>query len=194
MRHQPHDVPFCIQNPGYVTHGAVTILRIAEYYSVFGLQLVKHSVFGNVTTFSVRDGQPEDLAGSGAMRERRVRRCHAHRNSPAREREFRVPDERARQQARLRQDLKSVTDAEHQAAFLRESSNGLHHRRELCYGAAPEVIAVGKPARQNNRVYRSQRTRIMPNEFSLLAEVLGNCVPCVMVAVTAWKNYDSDSH
>ena len=85
-----------------------------------------------------------------------------------------IADERAGQQAAFDQDLEAVADAEHQPAIGGELLHRLHHGRELGDGAAAQIIAVGEAAGQNHRIDVAQAGRVVPDEFRLLAEVVGD--------------------
>src|ERR1019366_3456421 len=61
-------------------------------------------------------------------------------------------------------------------------------------GAAAEIIAVRETAGQNDGVYVPQTRRIVPDIFRFLAEVGGDCVESVVVAIASGKNNDAKFH
>ena len=54
--------------------------------------------------------------------------------------------------AALRQDLKSVADAQHQAARGRELLDRLHNGREVSDGAGAKIIPIGEAAGHQDRI------------------------------------------
>ena len=62
MRHHAHDIALFVQNAGDVAQGAVGIIEIAEHHAIFGFQLIERALVGNITAFSMRDGQMQNLA------------------------------------------------------------------------------------------------------------------------------------
>ena len=52
----------------------------------------------------------------------------------------------------LAEDLEAVADAEHRQPLPRRVDDRVHHRREPGDGAAAQVVAVGEPAGQHDRV------------------------------------------
>ena len=63
-----------------------------------------------------------------------------------------VAEQRARQQARLAEDLEAVADPQHQAALVGEGDDRLHRRREAGDRPGPQVVAVGEAAGDDDRV------------------------------------------
>jgi hypothetical protein len=63
-----------------------------------------------------------------------------------------VGQQRAGQQPRLAQDLEAVADTEHRAAVAGERDDLLHDRSEARDRAGPQVVAVGEPAGDDDRV------------------------------------------
>ena len=74
-----------------------------------------------------------------------------------------VADQRPRQEARLAQDLEAVADAEDQPAAGGKVPHRLHDRREPRDGAAPQVVAVGEPARHDHEVGVAQARVLVPH-------------------------------
>ena len=105
-----------------------------------------------------------------------------------------VANQSAGQQPRLHQHLKAIADAEHRPPLGRKALHRLHDRRELGDRPAAEVIAVSEAARQDYRIHRAQAGGVVPDEFRLLAEVLGDRVKCIVVAIASGKDNDAESH
>src|ERR1039458_958962 len=115
-------------------------------------------------------------------------------NFAADEPEAAVANQRAWQQPGFHQDLKAVTEAHHQSPCRREFADRAHHRRKPGDGPAAEIIAVREAARQNDRIYVAQTRRIVPDIFRFLAEVGGDSVESVVVAIASGKNNDAKFH
>ena len=88
---------------------------------------------------------------------------------PADEPQRPVPDERAGQQPRLAQDLEPVADAEHRTAALGEGAHLVHDGGEPRDRARAQVVAVGEPARQDDRVDAAQVVLGVPQGDALAA-------------------------
>ena len=194
MRHHPHHVALAVEHAGDIAQRAVGVVQVAESNPVFGFQFVQRTLVGVVAAFPVRDGQPETPAALGRAGERRIGRLHPQRHRPADEFQPAIAHQRARQQPSFHQNLESVAHAQHQPARGRELLHRVHHRRKLGDGAAAQVIAVSKTARQNDCVQIAERRLIVPDIFNRLPKVLTHRVKRVVVAVAAGKNNDSESH
>ena len=130
----------------------------------------------------------------GGRGERRIRGLDAQGNRTAHELQSAIAQQRAGKQAALHQNLESVADAQHQSAVGREFLHCAHHRRKFGDGAATKIVAVGEAAGQDHRVDVAQRGRVVPDQLARLAEVMGNRVPSVVIAIAAGKNDDAESH
>ena len=69
-----------------------------------------------------------------------------------------------------------------------------HHRRKLGDGAAAQIIAVGEAAGQNDGIDIAECVRIVPDEFGLLAEIVRDGVPSIVIAIAAGKDDDAEFH
>ena len=83
-----------------------------------------------------------------------------------------VGQQRARQQARLAQDLEAVADPQHRAALARELDDRPHDRREAGDRPDAQVVAVGEAARDDDRVDALQVGVGVPEELGV-ADALG---------------------
>src|SRR5690606_36200798 len=75
---------------------------------------------------------------------------------PVAEVQVRVAGQRPGQQMRLAQDLEAVADAEYGQAGAGGGRERLHHRGEPGDGTAPQVVAVGEAAGEDDRVHALQ--------------------------------------
>ena len=53
---------------------------------------------------------------------------------------------------RLAQNLETIADAQHFSALVGKFNNTLHHGTKTCNSTATQVIAIGKPARQDQAI------------------------------------------
>jgi hypothetical protein len=93
------------------------------------LQAVQVGLGGDELALAVLDRDLDHLAVRPAG-EAPGRILDAQGHPPADERERPVPDQRAREQPRLAQDLEAIADPQHRAAVLGERPNRRHHRGE----------------------------------------------------------------
>src|SRR5947209_15915181 len=108
--------------------------------------------------------------------------------------EPRIPQQRSRQQSRLTKDLKTITDAEHQPAALRELSHSSHHRREAREGTGAQVIAIRKPTRHNHRIAIFELRALVPKIRDwLLGDALDD-MKSVLVAIRPRENKNAELH
>src|SRR5260221_1473185 len=73
-----------------------------------------------------------------------------------------VPDQRARQQVRLAENLESVADAEYWQAGYSSGDQFSHHGSEPGDGTAAQVVAVGKAAEHDHGVHAAQIAVAVP--------------------------------
>ena len=116
------------------------------------------------------DRHANDLAGIVAARERRIRALDPQMHVLADEFQPRIAHQDAGQQARFAQDLKTVADAEHEAAIGGKLAHRVHDRRARGNRAAAQIIAIGKPAGHDHEIGAlRQRGLGMPDHRRLLA-------------------------
>ena len=85
-----------------------------------------------------------------------------------------VAQQDAGQDAGLGEDLEAVARAEDRAARRREGLDRGHHRREASDCAGAQVVAVGKAARQHDRVGVTEVDLRMPHESRIPADEAGD--------------------
>jgi hypothetical protein len=108
--------------------------------------------------------------------------------------ELAVSEHRPGQQSRFEQHLKTVADSQHWSAALGKLANRRHDRREPRHRTGPQIIAVGKPAGQNDHLGALQTGVFVPDQLSGLAEHLGRCMIRIVVAVGAGEDDDTEFH
>ena len=105
-----------------------------------------------------------------------------------------VAHQSARQQTGLTKDLKAVANAQHKPAALGEFDHTAQDRREACHGATAQIVAVGKPARQNNTIEVARQLILVPEQLDLLAQFRLERVKDVVIVARAGKSDDSPMH
>ena len=136
----------------------------------------------------MRDRKPQELALLRLMvNGESVVRFRVRIVTSADKFQIRIADQSAGQQSRFGQHLKSVANAEHQAAGCANLLHGAHHRRKLGNGAAAQIVAIGESAGQNDGIDIAQRGGFVPDEFGLLVQIMRDRVPRIVVAVAAGK-------
>jgi hypothetical protein len=103
-----------------------------------------------------------------------------------------VKHQSAGQQPGLAEDLKPVAHPDDGAPLLREAPDLGHDRRARSHGAAPEVVAVGKPARHEHALETGKRRVFVPHVFGRQTQIVSDGVQRVLIAVGAWKPDDRD--
>src|SRR5205814_1163663 len=105
-----------------------------------------------------------------------------------------IAQERARQQAGFRENLKTVADSKNHAAFFRKIGNRVHHRRELRERAGSQVVTICKSAGQDDRVESLYGRVLVPNVRHRLSEHRLDRVIAIVLAIRSWKNNDTEFH
>ena len=105
-----------------------------------------------------------------------------------------VAHERAGQKTCFTQDLKTIADANDQAAGRGKLTHLVHDGRKLGDGAGAQVIAIGKAAGHDDGVTIFQVVRIMPEHGGLLAGGGNGRVVAILIAIGAGKNDDAKFH
>src|SRR6185436_9553099 len=136
----------------------------------------------------------EHLTGLAGARECRGRIFNLHRYILANKMQRLVPEHGPRQQPCFEQNLKPVADAEHHPTLLRKFLHRSHHRREPRDRASPQIVTVGKPAGQDNRIQAREQRLLVPDHLHILAQHILEDMLTVVIAITAGKNYHSDLH
>src|SRR5262249_48883766 len=105
-----------------------------------------------------------------------------------------VPDEGARQETRLAEDLEAVADPEHGpagACVLRDRS---HDRRAARHRAAAEVVTVGEAARQDDGVDAAEIAILVPERDRITTEDPLNHAERIPVVERAGERDDAPAH
>src|SRR5260370_15704969 len=127
MRHHAEHVAACVDDTRNRVGGAVEVpfrregavgRRVAEHHAALALEARNSLGVCDIIAFAVGGRHANHLAGIVAARERRIGTLDPQIHLPADELEPRIAHQHTRQQAGLAENLKSVADAEHEAALL----------------------------------------------------------------------------
>src|SRR4051812_13498065 len=105
-----------------------------------------------------------------------------------------VADQSAGQQPGFAQDLKAVTNTQHESAVGRESLDGLHHRAETRDCAGAQIIAIAEPARNHCGIDATERAFLMPQQMSRVSQHVPQNVNDILVAIRSGKLQDGEIH
>ena len=128
------------------------------------------------------------------MGERGIRNLNAQGHEIADKSKRAISDQRAWKKAGFAQDLKTVTCSQHKLARARVANHCFHDRREASDRAAAQIVAVGKTARQNNRIVIAQRSLFVPNVIGLEPFDTVNSRDAILVAIGTGKLDDGELH
>jgi len=191
MRHQAGHVALFIADAGDVLQRAVGVRSIGQVsagVAVLPEDLIAHLEFrerfvvGEIAALAVGDGHAQNFSRRNLVGERRVVRGGLEKNVFAVELQIAIADERSGQQAGFGEDLKTVADAEDEAAVVGELFHGLHHGAEPRDRAAAQIIAVAEAAGHDDAVGVAERGVLVPDEPRGMAEQ-AHGVDGVLIAV-----------
>lgn len=174
MRHEPENIALPVANARNVGAGTIGIGSVGRAAVAIAIphenlpidrQIAERRIIGKITPFAVCDREIQDRACRRIPRECRVWRLDAHQVVLADEMKVAVAHERSREQAGLAEDLKSIANPNHLPAAGGEFAHRLHDWRKLRNRPAPEVIAVGKSARDDHDIAVGQRGIFVPDRF-----------------------------
>jgi hypothetical protein len=203
MRHHAKDVAAFVQDPGDVAEGAVGIggasdlalgRRVAEGHAVLAFQALQRIFVAEVIAFHVANGNFDHVSLGHPVCEGCIRRLGAQVHLLADVLQPLVSQQGAGQQAGFAQYLKAVADAKNQAPLRGKLFHRLHYGREACNGASAQVVAVGKPAGDNDCIAILQVFAVVPEKGYGLVRYLRDHVVGVVVAVGTWENKHAEFH
>ena len=148
-----------------------------------------------VVAFAMRDRHADHLAGIVAAGERRIGTFDPQMDVVADEFQPRIAHQHAGQEAGFAEDLKSVADAEHEAAAGCEGPHRIHHRRTRGNGAAAQIVAIGEAAGHHHEIGSlGQRGLGVPDHRGLVARSEPERARHVALAVDSGKDEDGGFH
>src|SRR5262249_28746145 len=118
---------------------------------------------GEVAPFAVGDGHAQDLAGRGLGGEGRVGALDADVRPVTAELQAIVGQERAGEEARLAQYLKTITNAQNQSPRIGKAPDFGHDRRKTRDGPRSQVVAVGEATGENQGIDGGKLGRGVPD-------------------------------
>ena len=161
---------------------------------MIALHLTQRSLAGEVVPVHVRDGHLQHLPRLAGGGKGRVGSLHPQVDEAAEELQPAVAQHGTGQQPSLKQDLKTIADAQHQPAALGELFDRTQDRRVAGEGAGAEVVAIGEAAGQHDGVEVVDLGGLVPDPFGGLAEHAGEDVEGVVVAIGTGKNDHAEFH
>src|SRR5687768_1628946 len=203
MRHEPHHITGLVADAGDAVDRPVGIGRvddlavlvdIPEDDAVGRLELGHHLRRRVKVAFAVGDGHADSLSHVRAPGERRVGVLDAQDHVLAVELHVAIAQHRARQESALLQNLEPVADAEHGLAGLGKCLNGRHDGRKTRDGSRAEIVAVGKPSRQNHDVGIADGRVLVPDKLAVLTKHVFGGVVGVVIAVGSGEHDHREFH
>src|SRR5438045_1494457 len=98
-----------------------------------------------------------------------------------------VAHENAREQPRLTEDLKAVTNPDDELSTLRLAVDCPHNRRKAGDRAATKIVAIGEAAGEHDRVVAREVGFSVPNDVRFLWKYVMQHIMAVVVAPGAGK-------
>ncbi len=201
--HAKHRAPF-VENAGNVLERSIRIgvvgrfavvVAVAKGNAAVAFKRVQGFIVGVVVAVVVGDGNSDDLTGGIPVREWAVRLIDTQMHVPADKFEIAVADQCAGQQAAFGQHLKSVADPEDMNArggFLLDVGDDRRIRR---HGAAAQVIAIGEPTGNGNKVEAlGQGGVAVPDHLGFVAGDFCQGDRDVTVAIRSGENDNGGFH
>src|ERR1700686_3540949 len=134
MRHHAQNVAAGVADAGDVARRAVRVrlardeplgITVSKDDPPVALELIKRRFIGEVVSLAMCDRHAQHSAPFQLTRERCVNLLNTKKDIAANEAKMLVPHQRARQQTRLGDHLKTIADAEYQSARCRMTSDRL---------------------------------------------------------------------
>lgn len=200
MRHQPKHISTAVADardivPRAVGIGAVCdisrLVAITKNNPVFALKLVESLIVTDIVSLGMRDWKPEYGSTFHFIGEWSIGSFHANKNVFTNEVQVPVADQSSGKQSGFTKNLEPVANAQDESAAFGKLLNRIHHRREAGECASAQVIAVRKPARNNQSVIAGETGIPVPDEVHGLAHVFRDHVVGIVIAIRAGKNYNS---
>ena len=204
MRHQPADAQIGGEDAGDVVPRAVAVggrrdlairRAVAEGDEVLVVQSRQRRVVAEVVAIAMCHRRAEHRAMLPMRGVRRAGAFHPQVAIHGQEAQPGIPQQRARQQPCLAQDLEAVAHAQHMPALGGEIRHFAHDRRLRGHRAAAQVVAIAEPARQHDQVGASrQRGFAVEQHHGLAPRRMFQRDRHVALAVRARKDDDDGLH
>ena len=105
-----------------------------------------------------------------------------------------VAHQSAGQQSRLTENLEAVANPKHPSTALRKLHKPAHDRRKACHGTAAQVVAIGKPAGQNDAIEIAGKLVFMPKKRNFLPELGLETIENVVIVARTGKSDNAPTH
>lgn len=191
MRHQSRNITTLIANARDIQQRAIRICRVGDISAriavlpqdlIIRLQFCERGFVRKIASFPVRNRHAQNFSGRNPIRKRRIVRDRFQVDEFAMELQITIANQRAGQQPRFRQHLKSVANANHQSAIVGELFHRLHHGTESRNRAAAQIIAIAEAARNDHAIRIAQRGFLVPDQARGMTE-LANRVNGILIAI-----------
>ncbi len=163
MRHQAHDRPALVTDPGDVGGRPVGIPADVAHHNPPGrLEFGEHARGRDIATIPVLHRDDDLLAVLVAAGPGSARRLDPQPLVAADEVQSHVASQCPGEQAGLAEHLKPVADAENRQARAGRRDEGRHHGREPGYRTGAQVVTVGESAGQDDGIDAGEIAVAMP--------------------------------
>ena len=171
MRHEPGDIASFVANSRDIIERAVWVglfsgfavgINITPEDLVVCPQPGQRLFIGKIAPFTVSDGHAQQFIRGNLICKRRTCRGCFQENVFAAELKRAIANQRTGEQPRLTQDLETIANSQHGPAIGRERLHCFHHWTESGDGSSAQIIAITKPARDDDGIGIAQRTFLMP--------------------------------
>ena len=175
MRHESEDVAFAVTDSRDILQGTIWIRRWIQRalrrcitkndLPVFVQPLERRSI-RKETALAMGNGHSQKRSLRATVRKRRIRNLNPGRHHLANKVERTIPHQSSWEQSDFAKNLKSIANANHEFAVARFLNDAGHYRRKTGDCAAAKIIAVGKSARQHNRIESIDGSFLVPDVLS----------------------------
>ena len=202
MGHHPQHIAGAVDDAGDGVQRAVGIgFRqhlvagggIAEYHLLMRQQILMPFGINKIAAFAMGDRDLERPGRIDPPGEAGAAVFQTQIDRAADKAQRLIAHQGAGQQAGLRQDLEAVANPQHRLAAFGKIHHRLHNHREAGNRTGAQVVAVGKPARQGDKIKARQVASLMPDKLRFMSHQLKGVVH-IIIAIGAGKNNHRTFH
>src|SRR6202142_3665419 len=203
MRHQSKHIAVAIayaanigQRTIRISSRIIAAIRrgVTKNNLLVAFKISERRIVAKITSAHMRDRHFQNLSALGGAGKRRANAFHPHIHLLAKKSQASIAKQRTGQPTSLAENLKSIADAENQPAAPRKFLHRFHHRRKTRQCARAQVIAISKPAGQNNRVATRKIFGAVPEEFHRLMEHAADGEISIVIAIRPRKHNHAKFH
>jgi hypothetical protein len=182
-------------DPSTVFAGETVGRRVTEQHAAVAFETGDGFAVRNVIAFAMRHRHADHIARVVAARIGRVRAFNAQIDFAAHEFQRRIAHEHTGQEPGLAENLKAIANAEDEPAALGMCADCVHDRRAGRDGAASQIVAIGEPTGQDNKVGSFRQSGVgMPDHLRPPARGQLDRARDVAFSIRSWKNNDNGVH